>query len=102
MFRKKTLRKLFQSFVDTLTLPNPGNGKWTIRLNDNNDNGKQIAYASFIVSDFCVRIKSGPDQNLCSINNHKAEDWAGSELKVIFKETIFRRFHPVFLFLISH
>ena len=32
---------------------------------------------------FCVRIKSGLDHTLCSINNHKAEDWAGFELKVI-------------------
>ena len=39
------------------------------------------------MSDFCVRIKSGPDHNLCSIDNHKAKDWAGSELKVIFQKT---------------
>ena len=49
-------------------------------MHDNN--GNEIAYASFTVSDFCVRIKSGLDQNLCGIDNQNAEDWAGSELKV--------------------
>ena len=51
-------------------------------MHDNNNNGNEIAYASFTVSDFCVRIKSGFDQSLCGINNQNADDWAGSELKV--------------------
>ena len=51
-------------------------------MHDNNNNGKEIAYASFTVSDFCVRIKSGLDQNLCGNNDMNAEDWAGSELEV--------------------
>ena len=34
---------------DTWTFSNPGSGKWTVRLHDNNSNGKEIAYASFIV-----------------------------------------------------
>ena len=72
----------FQTLSDTFTLSNPGNGDWTIRLHDNNNNGEEIAYASFTVSDFCVRIKSGLDQNLCGNNDMNAEDWAGSELKV--------------------
>ena len=51
-------------------------------MHDNNNNGNEIAYASFTVSDFCVRIKSGFDESLCGINNQNADDWAGSELKV--------------------
>ena len=72
----------FQTLSDTFTLSNPGNGDWTIRLHDNNNNGEEIAYASFTVSDFCVRIKSGLDETLCGINDHNADDWTGSELKV--------------------
>ena len=34
---------------DTWTFSNPGSGKWTVRLHDSNSNGKEIAYASFIV-----------------------------------------------------
>ena len=51
-------------------------------MHDSSNNGNEIAYASFTVSDFCVRIKSGFDQSLCGINNQNADDWAGSELKV--------------------
>jgi hypothetical protein len=33
------------------SLPNPGPGQWTIRLNDTDDNGREIAYTSFTVMD---------------------------------------------------
>ena len=51
-------------------------------MHDNNNNGNEVAYASFTVSDFCLRIKSGLDQNRCGIDNQNADNWAGSELKV--------------------
>ena len=55
-------------------------------MHDNSNNGNEIAYASFTVSDFCVRIKSGLDQNRCGINNQNADDWAGSELKILHND----------------
>ena len=72
----------FQTSSDTLTLSNPGNGDWTIRLHDNNNNGEEIAYASFTVSEFCVRIKSGLDGSLCGTYDQNEDNWAGSELEV--------------------
>ena len=51
-----------------------------MRLNDKDVNGKELTYAVFTVSDFCVQITSGLDQNLCGSG---AENWAGGELKVI-------------------
>ena len=35
----------------SFSLPNPGPGQWTMRLNDTDDNGREIAYASFTVMD---------------------------------------------------
>ena len=65
-----------------MEFPNPGSGEWTVRLNDNDQEGNEIAYASFTVSDFCVRITSGPDENLCGIGGKNADDWAGGEILV--------------------
>ena len=72
-----------QTSKGTISFPNPGNGEWTMRLHDKDVDGREIAYASFTVSDFCVRITSGLDQILCGINNQNAEDWTGGELQVL-------------------
>ena len=71
---------IFQTVEGTISFSNPGNGQWSMRLNDKDVNGKELTYAVFTVSDFCVQITSGLDQNLCGSG---AENWAGGELKVI-------------------
>ena len=77
----------------TVEFPNPGAGEWTIRLNDNDQEGDEIAYASFTVSGFCVRITSGPDEKLCGIGDKNADNWAGGELQVRLKNIFSGNFH---------
>ena len=55
----------------------------TLSFNDYRELALFMVDKDYCEKSFCVRIQSGLDHSLCSKNNHKAEDWAGSELKVI-------------------
>ena len=55
----------------------------TLSFNDYREVALFMVEKDYCKKSFCVRIQSGLDHSLCSKNNHKAEDWAGSELKVI-------------------